>query len=185
MGLGLSISERIAAILNHPIALNSVPGKGSVFHLMIKLTDTNTNTTSIQKDSSYLTTSILEGKKILCVDNEQQIIDAMTMLLTRWGCEVQSARNEEHTESIFNSGFIPEIMLVDYHLDHNKTGLEFIQQFRQKTGIKIPAVVITADQSSEVDNEIRQAGLKVLHKPVKPAVLRATINNELGDFNSK
>ena len=57
--------------------------------------------------------------------------------------------------------------------------LEFIHNIRNKTGIEIPAIIVTADHSNEVEEKILELGLKLLHKPVKPAMLRATMNHEL------
>jgi hypothetical protein len=37
----------------------------------------------------------------------------------------------------------------------------------------LPAILITADRSPEVRDEARNAGIHLLHKPVKPASLRA------------
>ena len=72
-------------------------------------------------------------------------------------------------------------MLVDYQLDHGKTGLEFIEKFRNKTGVEIPAIIVTADHSPEVELEVKSAGISMIRKPVKPAILRASINSTLRD----
>ena len=179
LGLGLSISERIAAILNHTISLKSNYDRGSNFSLTINLSNQVLQTESPQKISTESSSNLLSGIKALCVDNEQQIIDAMTMLLKRWQCDVQSAKSSIDIEGLLNSGFIPDIMLVDYQLDHGKTGLEFIQDIRQLTGIEIPAIIVTANHSRELEGELKKYGIKLLHKPVKPAILRATMSNEL------
>ncbi|MCW8997238.1 MAG: hybrid sensor histidine kinase/response regulator, partial [Kangiellaceae bacterium] len=179
LGLGLSISERIAAILNHSINLKSVYEKGSNFSLTIKLSNQVLQTEKHSIVSSGKLLDVLAGVKALCVDNEQQIIDAMTMLLTRWQCDVRSAKSALEIEDILNEGFIPDIMLVDYQLDHGRTGLEFITEIRQKTGIEIPAIIVTANHSRELEEELKEQDIKLLHKPVKPAVLRATMSNEL------
>ena len=67
---------------------------------------------------------------------------------------------------------LPDIMLVDYHLDDG-VGLAAIKEIRWKFGGDIPAVLITADRSSEVAVAAKKAGIRILHKPLKPAALRA------------
>ncbi len=189
LGLGLSISERIAAILNHPIELRSQHGTGTAFHLLIKRarrSESALSTSSIQtaridtaKSDTANTDTPITGAKVLCVDNEVLITDAMSLLLKRWGCDVETAQDEDQIDAILKSEFIPDILIVDYQLDRGKTGLEFIKKLRDKTGIEIPAIIVTADHSIEVENRIKVVGMKLLHKPVKPAALRATMNSEL------
>lgn len=179
LGLGLSISERISAILNHPIELTSQYGRGSVFRLMIKRSIDQNISKQTETSKEVTVESALAGTNILCVDNEVQITDAMSLLFSRWGCNTKTAHAEEHINGILESGFIPDVLIVDYQLDRNKTGLEFIRTIRNKTGIEIPAIIVTADHSKEVEDKINNEGLELLRKPVKPAILRATVNHVL------
>jgi len=179
LGLGLSISERISAILNHPIELTSQYGRGSVFRLMIKRSISQEILQQTETSKDVIVESALAGTNILCVDNEVQITDAMSLLFSRWGCNTKTAHAEEQINGILESGFIPDVLIVDYQLDRNKTGLEFIRTIRNKTGIEIPAVIVTADHSKEVEDKIKSEGLELLRKPVKPAILRATVNHVL------
>jgi len=182
LGLGLSISERVAAILGHSIELRSSHGSGSAFHLLVQCAsaaeESLANKAKLPEAAGAPETP-LSGTSVLCVDNEVQITDAMSILLKRWGCAVETAQSEQQIEPLLESGFVPQILIVDYQLEHGKTGLEFIQKIRDKSGIQIPAIIVTADHSKEVENRIKAFGLKLLHKPVKPASLRATMNNEL------
>ena len=73
----------------------------------------------------------------------------------------------------------PAILLVDYHLDDGITGINVIDALREATGMNLPAVILTADHSEEVVAEVRDAGHAILHKPVKPAALRALMNRIL------
>jgi len=70
-------------------------------------------------------------------------------------------------------------LLVDYHLDDKVTGVDVIAALRESAGIELPAAILTADHSSEISKLVRDAGYALLHKPVKPAALRALINRIL------
>ena len=54
-----------------------------------------------------------------------------------------------------------------------------IDALRDKAGIALPAAVLTANYTTEVADLVRDAGHALLHKPVKPAALRALINRLL------
>jgi len=179
IGLGLSISERLSHILEHPIELNSHHGKGSAFHLLINCSVNQISETTNESKPMAPAQSLLSGTKVLCVDNERQIIEAMGLLLNRWGCNVVTTQNENQIDNIISTEFIPDILIVDYQLDQGKTGLQFVDKVRQKTGNNIPAIFVTADHSDKVEQEIVSNGHKLLYKPLKPAILRVTMSNEL------
>lgn len=185
LGLGLSISERIAHMLDHSIELNSVYGRGSVFHLLIKYSDSKADLEQDKSKTAVAKRSRLTGIKALCIDNEVQITDAMSLLLARWGCHVKTSQSQSEIDAILDDKFIPDILIVDYQLDQDKTGLEYIQLLREKVGKNIPAIIVTADHSSLVEDEVLRQGHKLLYKPLKPAVLRATMNNVLRAFKKK
>jgi DNA-binding response OmpR family regulator len=71
-----------------------------------------------------------------------------------------------------NSNGIPDLMLVDFHLDDGD-GLSAISEVRWKLGSEVPAILITADRSTELKDRAMKSGIRVLNKPLKPAALRA------------
>jgi DNA-binding response OmpR family regulator len=70
----------------------------------------------------------------------------------------------------------PDIALVDYHLDGGRGGLEVIAALRPLWAHEVPVVIVTADRSEAVRETTRAAGCALLHKPVKPAVLRRCVD---------
>jgi CheY-like chemotaxis protein len=75
--------------------------------------------------------------------------------------------------AIADSETMPNGLLVDYHLDEGN-GIEAIVALRQRCG-DLPAILITADRSPAVREEARAKGIQLLHKPIKPAALRALL----------
>jgi DNA-binding response OmpR family regulator len=105
-------------------------------------------------------------------------------LLLRWGAAPATATNREEALAEMarlhaERGDWPALLLVDYHLDHDVTGLEIIEALRSESGSLIPAAIVTADHSDDVAAKVREAGHTLLHKPVKPAALRALVNRAL------
>ncbi|MDO6806157.1 ATP-binding protein, partial [Wenyingzhuangia sp. 1_MG-2023] len=76
LGLGLSIVRRLCLLLDHPIQVISEPGRGSCFSVSIPTTIAPLASITPEENTQNTRGSGL----ILCVDNEQQIIDGMAML---------------------------------------------------------------------------------------------------------
>jgi DNA-binding response OmpR family regulator len=54
-----------------------------------------------------------------------------------------------------------------------------IEQLRAHAETNIPAIIVTADHTQDVRDKIRDSGHPVLHKPIKPAALRALMSRIL------
>ena len=105
-------------------------------------------------------------------------------LLQRWGASPVTASNREEALAAMHSqhaerGDWPALLLVDYHLDNEVTGLDVIAALREHADEQLPAVILTADYSNKVADLVHSAGHAMLRKPVKPAALRALINRVL------
>ena len=102
------------------------------------------------------------------------MLDGMETLLRGWGCEVIKAPDLALAlAAISESHMMPNGLLVDYHLDHGN-GIEAIVELRRRYG-DLPAILITADRSPTVREQARAENIQVLHKPIKPAALRALL----------
>jgi CheY-like chemotaxis protein len=113
------------------------------------------------------------------VDNEDSILIGMNSLLTRWGCQVWTARSRAECQALLDDGVRPQLALVDYHLDEGDTGTELMAWLRTRLGEPLPGVVISADGRPELVSQINAAGLGYLAKPVKPAALRALLSRHI------
>jgi CheY-like chemotaxis protein len=120
--------------------------------------------------------SFLSGTTVLCLDNEEAILDGMSLLLSGWGCSVLPARSaSEALELVQSAGTTPDVILADYHLDEG-TGLDAIERLRAEIGANVPALLITADRTPQVREAARVRQIGLLNKPLKPAALRAVIS---------
>jgi signal transduction histidine kinase/CheY-like chemotaxis protein len=174
LGLGLSIVRRLVGALGLNLELESVENRGSRFSLYIPLTRKPAVETAdaVPVEPS----SNLAGLRVLCVDNERSILDAMAGLLAGWGCDVRLARSlKDIARDQVLVGWLPDIVLMDYHLDQT-SGLDAIEWLRQNVGGHLPAVLVTADHSPLVRTLAGERDIPVITKPVKPAALRATIS---------
>ncbi|MDX7899285.1 hybrid sensor histidine kinase/response regulator [Aeromonas media] len=177
LGLGLAIARGISQVLGHQLSLRSWPGAGSVFSITLNLA--TRPVTPSQLAAPVVRDSQLEGIRVLCIDNEEDILIAMASLLGRWGCEVRCAQSLEQAEEIIGAGFLPRLVLSDYHLDDGKTGLQALHMIRLAHGNDIGGIIISADRKSELQTQIREHGFGYVSKPVKPLKLRALMNSLL------
>ncbi len=174
VGLGLSIVERIARVLDSEVALKSVVGHGSRFSVEVPRAAAAAASPAVAA-LTRTGAGRLTGTVALCIDNDRSILDGMEKLLGGWGCRVLTAADlTEALAAIDASGLEPDGLLVDYHLDGGN-GIAAIAELRRRLGRDVPAILITADRSLHVREEAQAEGVHVLHKPLKPASLRALI----------
>ncbi|KJZ33962.1 PAS domain-containing hybrid sensor histidine kinase/response regulator [Pseudomonas fluorescens] len=176
LGLGLAIADGLCRVLGHTLQVRSWPGRGSVFSVSVPLARAQT---VVATPTAELNGHVLSGAQVLCIDNEDSILIGMNSLLTRWGCQVWTARNRDECAALLEDGVRPQLALVDYHLDHGDTGTELMAWLRTQMGEPVPGVVISADGRPETVAQVHAAGLDYLAKPVKPAALRALLSRHL------
>ncbi|MCK1655217.1 hybrid sensor histidine kinase/response regulator [Bradyrhizobium sp. 149] len=174
LGLGLSIVERLARVLNHGIAIDSNVGGGSVFSVTVPTAEAITHTAAVTSATPLARTPI-SGTLIVCIENDAAILDGMRTLLKAWDAEVIAVADPEGAiAAIETAGRRVTGLLVDYHLDRGN-GIAAIRDIRRRFGDGIPAILITADRSPAVQMAAREENVAVLNKPVKPASLRALL----------
>jgi Na+/proline symporter/signal transduction histidine kinase len=177
LGLGLTIVERISHLLNHKVTLQSALGKGTCFRLNIARSKQNiAQKADIADDSTITTVPLLSSRKVLVLENDEQIIQAIVTLLEDWGAKVVVARNQ--SEALLVSPEPPDFMLVDYHLDHGETGINVVNVLRQHWRFPVPGILNTANRQEGVREEAQEAQLWYLPKPLKPAVLKRLLKKQ-------
>ncbi|MFT2210795.1 PAS domain-containing hybrid sensor histidine kinase/response regulator [Rhizobium giardinii] len=172
LGLGLSIVDRISRVLNHAVDLQSKPGAGTRFRVTMPI-DRTTGAVKTAATASVGTAEPLHGLRVLCIDNEAQIVEGMKLLLEGWGCTVTTALSLAAWQADpTNLAQHPDAIIADYHLD-KATGIDAIRAIRDHFAIAIPALLVTADRSPEVRAAAERDSVALQNKPVRPASMRA------------
>ncbi len=172
LGLGLSIVDRIARVLRLEIRIFSRPGKGTRFSVILPVATAGSTGQEARPGQGLRSAAALDGLNVACIDNDQRILEGMRLLLEGWGCNVATYSGLRAIEIGGLVEAAPDVILADYHLDSD-TGLDAIARLRALHGQEIPAVLVTADRSSEVRTAAAKLDVPVINKPVKPAVLRS------------
>jgi Na+/proline symporter/signal transduction histidine kinase len=178
LGLGLAIVDRISGMLNHPISVHSIQGKGSTFGITVPLAVGDHPAMINSTPSSSRRVSSLGGLHVLCIDNDAAILQGMVALLGNWKCNVTAAQSLEDALSKLE-GRQPDMILADYQLDDDRNGLDAMDAIREALNPDIPGILITGYMAPEVRDDAMNRGYQVLYKPVKPAALRALVNKQL------
>jgi signal transduction histidine kinase len=172
LGLGLSICDRLATILGHRLDLHTAVGHGSCFVIRVpRSAAVPVRRHNVQRSGGGEQLPLT----VLCLDNDAAILDGMRALLCRWGVECRVALDVAHARCEIQRGGV-DVILADYHLTDAMDGLQAAEYLRTLVTTLPPVVVITADGSSELKQRARVLGYPLLHKPLRPAALRALLS---------
>jgi signal transduction histidine kinase/CheY-like chemotaxis protein len=183
LGLGLAIVSRLARLLEQRIQVESRTGRGSVFSVEVPLG----SSLEVSREAALPAMSgvRLDGKLAVLVDDEEAILRAMEELFDSWKIDLVTARNvEEAVDWLRNLDRSPDILISDYRLPENSNGIEVINYLRMCFGKHLPALILTGDTAPETLQRINEAGLLIMHKPIRPARLRSLIMHMVNQNNA-
>lgn len=173
LGLGLAIVQRLCTLLGHKLSFDSIQNKGSRFSLSLPICSKVEVARNVDEVESWT----LEGEVVVVIDDDVAIQDGMQITLSSWGCDVIAAGSiDDALAMLVNSGKSPDVIISDYGLLNNETGINAIEKIKQQYGEGIPAILITGDTTKMVLNLAKQRGYILLHKPVRPVQLRLVLN---------
>jgi two-component system, sensor histidine kinase len=181
VGLGLAIVRRLAALLDAPLHITSRVGRGSCF--AIDLPRTELERTAQEPGSATFAgdAGALLGVVVVIIDDEPASLAALELVLKQYGCHVVVASSATEALSALDARSLePAVVVSDYRLRGGETGLVAAETLRGVHGVALPVVLITGDTAAEKLRDVRKSGFPVLHKPVKPEVLRRTLIGLLG-----
>lgn len=178
LGLGLAIVNRLVTLLGHEIEVRSRLGHGSRFSITVPLYHDATR--HLRVSPSVAPATILHGHRVLVLDDDKAVLAAMDGLLERWGCTVIKAGSlDEARRQIAGHLPPPELLIVDYRLEGEFSGLEAVSILQKDLRRYVPALVITGDTAPDRLREAEASGYPLLHKPVQPAKLRSALHHLL------
>jgi signal transduction histidine kinase/CheY-like chemotaxis protein len=180
LGLGLSIVDRLVKLLGHRIELHSALGKGSVFALEVPLAPHFSTlpvamATPPSDSEPELELSPLTGKRLLVVDDDALVLSSTSSILASWGCTVSTAASLTQVRQLLREGSTWDLVITDYQLDNEGSGIDVIALIRQHHDKQIPCILISGDIGPAVLKLASVGGHHLLHKPVRPAKLRSLV----------
>jgi signal transduction histidine kinase len=165
-GLGLYVVKEFTRLLGGSIKIVSTSETGSTFLLKLP------HRSAMQEDlvdisEPYPNALPSSGMRILVIDDEPDILDAMGILLMSWECECRLANGLDQAQDHLSSGFEPQLLIVDFHLV-GTDGLSVIQELRHHMRDDVPVLIVTGETEASILAKIRASGHRVLRKPINP-----------------
>ncbi|MFL9996914.1 chemotaxis protein CheB [Paraburkholderia sediminicola] len=171
LGLGLSIVQRLAGLLEHPLRVRSEPGRGSVFAIEVKLAPPGSPSQPEalpQGADPQPAEDLHRSGVILIVEDDPEVRDAMEMLLRDEGHHpVTAPDGVAALEWLAQETVRPDLVLADYNLPRGMDGLQMVAKVREKLHRELPAIILTGDISTETLRVVAQQNCEHLIKPVK------------------
>ncbi len=124
-----------------------------------------------------------QAMKIAIIDDEQDIIDGMQRVLNSWQCQTVTATSIESVMDALAHADKPDVIIADFRLRGELSGLDAIRMIREEFNEEIPALLITGDTAPERLRQAASADVRVLHKPVEAAALRRALDRLVHEFS--
>jgi CheY-like chemotaxis protein len=113
---------------------------------------------------------------VLVIEDDAEARLAIELTLRNWGCAAMTAASlDEARAALARASGRPDVLLSDLRLGNGTDGIAAIQALQAEFG-PLPAALLTGDISEERLREVHAAALAVLHKPVRPELLRELLH---------
>ncbi len=175
LGLGLAIVDRLGRLLDHPIDLASTPGKGSRFAVTVPVVAARAEPVKPPAPARPRA-HVGDARLVAVIDDDPLVLEGMGGLIRSWGCRVVTGNTDSAVlERLAEHNEMPDAIISDYHLRDGATGIEAISRLRGALAMAVPAFLMSGDTDPQTLNDARANGYLLLHKPVEPMALRATL----------
>ncbi len=173
LGLGLAIAKRLVNLLALRLQMASAVGRGTTFTIELQRAVYRS-----PRPRSRAAIVDLKQLNVLVVDDEPEVVEGMRLLLEDLGCNVAVADSTAAALAAARHAR-PDIVLSDFRLRGGDNGLNTIRRLREVFPA-LPAVILTGDSGPDRLREAHEAGVRLLHKPVRPDTLAAAIHETCG-----
>lgn len=162
MGLGLAIVRRLCELLGLKISVQSSAGSGSVFRVIIpkELVAGSLPSAAAKPQLSHLD---LSGHRVLVIDDDPLVREALKAALTAWGATVSPCAALSELEAMLIQTPVPSIAIIDYRLAEGPLGLEVAQQIHERHPT-IKRIMMTGELL--LDPHLEGTDMPILRKPV-------------------
>jgi len=178
LGLGLAIVRQSAQLLGLRLQVRSELDRGSCFRLVLPKWQHEPTMMAepLAAPVSVGDTRTLAGRRVLLVDDDPMVRQAMQTLLTGWGVDLRQAGQAEDLQPAQwpHGDWQPECILSDYRLPGSHNGIELLNLLSDRWPQAV-GVLQTGELAEQVQAEAEDAGYAVMYKPVPASLLASTL----------
>jgi two-component system, sensor histidine kinase len=175
VGLGLAIVREISRILGYSVSVFSILGQGT--QVQVRVPAKRLARTVEQRPESIVesTPAAAERRRcrIILLEDNDSVRNATELFLSLEGYETRGAASVEEAAPLLSSMGDGDILVADYHLEGDVTGLDVLQQLRSQQGRDVPAVLLSGDLQSMM--RVVKSPLPKVHFLSKPVDTRALL----------
>jgi len=176
-GLGLTVVRRLTDLLGHRLELDSNPGKGTCFSIIVPR-----GVLSGQPELPVsFTARPFTDKMVLIIDDSLPVLDSTRSLLEIEGFSTMTASNGEQAINLLKyHDRQPDIIICDFHIPGIGNGVDLISALRKLAGEDIPAIMVTGDTSTSARKLMDTIDhCTMLNKPIDIDKLLETIHSAI------
>jgi signal transduction histidine kinase len=167
VGLGLSIVDQIANLLEAPVRVRSHEGRGSVFSIEVPPGEVEQEAPAASAASTAVDPQVFVDLAVWVIDDDPDILEGLQLQLESWGCISRTFETPEQVLALLErDADAPELLISDLRLRNHRSGVEVIEMVADHYGRFIPSVIITGDTGPVELRQLSRTGISLLHKPV-------------------
>jgi two-component system CheB/CheR fusion protein len=184
LGLGLSIVQRLADLLQHRLQVRSRVGRGSVFTIEVRCPLGSRPQMPIVHDERPTATVPVDAAappaRILIIEDDPEVRGLLETLLRHAGYATSTAASGlAALDLVAHGGVRPNLIVADYNLPGGMHGLQIVARLREQLHLHLPSIILTGDISTATLRDVKRMNCTLLNKPVKMPELMQVIGDLL------
>ena len=173
-GLGLAITKQMVELMGGTIECQSEQGKGTTFTVVLDIPIADR-----QRDDM-----MLDNIDVLIVDDDEIMLETAVDSLSSLGASTEQAQSGLEALGMIEqrhlSGHDYDVIIIDWKMPEID-GVETIHRIRSEIDTKIPILLISAYDWSDIEDKAKEAGANgFVSKPLFRSTLYDKINDLMG-----
>lgn len=171
LGIGLAyVNAAVNSMPDHRIKLTSRLGKGSDFQLYLPMFPSKAGLVQ-----SLIPTRSIKDKLVFIVDDDLDVLSALSKQLEAWDCKVLAASSLAQTEELLKDCILPpDLLITDFYLQANETAHD-IMAVMHKEFDRVPCLILSACAIPPQEKAKWPPKTFLLRKPANAGTLMETV----------